>query len=55
MTNASGETKYSKTGFINIAGMLSYPAEQSFLRSLKYCSTASYETVSSWVHFFVWE
>ena len=32
--------------FINIAGILSYPVEQSFCRSLKYCSTSSYETVS---------
>ena len=48
MTNVSGETKSSATGFINIAGMLSYHVEQSFLRSLKHCSRSSYETVCSW-------
>ena len=48
MANASGETKNSTTGFINIAGMLSYPVEQSFRRSLRYCSTSSYETVCCW-------
>ena len=48
MTNVSGETKNSTAGFINIAGTLSYPEEQSFLRSLKHCSRSSYETVCSW-------
>ena len=48
MTNVSGETKSSTTGFINIAGMLSYPVEQSLRGSLKHCSTSSYETVCSW-------
>ena len=48
MTNVSGETKNSTTGFINIAGMLSYPVKQSFPTSLKHCSTSSYETVCSW-------
>ena len=48
MTNVSGETKNSTTGFINIAGMFSYPLEKSFLMSLKYCSSSSYETVCSW-------
>ena len=48
MTNVSGGTKNSTTGFINIAGVLSYPAEQSFRTSLKHCSTSSYETVCSW-------
>ena len=48
MTNVSGETKNSTTGFISIVGMLSYPVEQSFRRSLKHCSTSSYETVCSW-------
>ena len=47
MTNVSGETKNSTTGFINIAGILSYPVEQSFRGSLKHCSTSSYETVCS--------
>ena len=48
MTNVSGETKNSTTGFINIAGMFSYPLEKSFLMSLKHCSSSSYETVCSW-------
>ena len=48
MKNVSGETKNSTTGFINIAGMFSYPLEKSFLMSLKYCSSSSYETVCSW-------
>ena len=48
MTNVSGETKNSTTGFISIAGMFSYAVEQSFRRSLKYCSTSSYERVGSW-------
>ena len=48
MTNVSGETKNSTTGFINIAGMLSYPVEQSFRRSLKHCSTSSSEAVCGW-------
>ena len=48
MTNVSGETENSTTGFINIAGMLSYPVKQSFPTSLKHCSTSSYETVCSW-------
>ena len=48
MTNVSGETKNSTTGFINIAGMQSYPVEPLFRRSLKHCSSSSYETVCSW-------
>ena len=48
MTNVSGETKSSTTGFINVAGMLSNLVEQSFRRSLKHCSTSPYETVCSW-------
>ena len=45
MRNVSGETKNSTTCFIKIAGMLSYPVEQSFRRSLKHYRTSSYETV----------
>ena len=48
MKNVSGETKNSTTGFMDIAGMLPFPVEQSFCRSLKHCSTSSYETVCSW-------
>ena len=48
MTNVSGETKNSTTGFINIVGVLSYPVEQSLRRSLKHCSTSSYEAVCCW-------
>ena len=48
MTNVSGETKKSMTGLINITGILSYPVEQTFCRSLKHCSTSSYQTVCSW-------
>ena len=53
MRNVSGETKNSTTCFIKIAGMLSYPVEQSFRRSLKHYWTSSYETVCSWNPFFL--
>ena len=53
MTNASGETKNSTTGLIDIAAMLLYPVEQSFRRSLKHCSTSSYETVCGWNSLFL--
>ena len=48
MTNVSGETKSSTTGFINVAGMLSYLVEQPFRRSLKHCATSPYETACIW-------
>ena len=48
MVNVSGETKNSTTGFINIAGILLCPVEQSFRMSLKHCLTSSYETVCKW-------
>ena len=48
MTDDSGETKNSTTGYINNAGMFSYLVEQSFRRSLKPCSASSYETVCCW-------
>ena len=48
MTNVSCETRNSTTGFKNIAGMLSYPVEQLFRRSLKHSSASSRETVCSW-------
>ena len=37
-----------KLKILQLAAMLSYPVEQSFRRSLKYCSTSSYETDGSW-------
>ena len=43
LTNASCETKYSTAGLMKIVGILSYPAEQSFQMSFKYCATSSYK------------
>ena len=43
MTNASGETKISSTGFMNIIDMLPYRVEQLFRKSLR-DSAKQYET-----------
>lgn len=45
MTNASGETKTSSTGFMNIIDMLPYRVEQLFRESLRDSAMSSHETV----------
>ena len=55
MTNVSGETKKSMTGLINITGILSYPVEQTFCRSLKHCSTSHAKQFAVGIHYFCLE
>ena len=48
MTSASGETKISATGFMNIIDMLPYRVEQLFRESLRDSAMSSHETVWNW-------